>query len=309
MTKKRAEDDAAEEAANQRAIERVRKGATEDAGDETAAEVEIDEDDDEDEPPARPESPEERSSRKEKRRERGRQREEERQQFARENAELKERLARLEGHISAQRQVPQTEQRPTENPIDAEIKKLIARQRQLATTINELPEHAQRQHLPAALEENDAIEDQLVKLRIQKYAPPPPVVPNRAELLIDSEAPDIRQHPQGLAVTRSAFDMIVQAGKMPAGPEALRAAIAQARDILGIRKAAPVRSRTENDSLRSRLGGAPRSAGGAPDKGSSVAMTRAMERIAKAAYPKLSQAEANKKWAQKHGRRFNEEED
>lgn len=109
--------------------------------------------------------------------------------------------------------------------------------------------------------------------------------------------------PTGGAIFESIWKRMVWAENRPDTPDTMNEALAETRKYLKLGK-----SPSPSDSLKSRLTGAPRGGATSKEAPKSFPMTKEYKRLARAAYPHLSEDKAFQRWVQTTGRKLLEDD-
>lgn len=224
------------------------------------------------------------------------------------NADMAQRLARIEGQQSALIQQRGTPDQTDEDPFDAELEALQAE----ATTAYQAlqAKGANRTQADVDAYNRKARDIEKKKLVIGARMANAqdgirPVNPNEAiQALLRAENPDIYDNPKAFAFARNEFERMRILGQ-PDTRQTFEKAMAATREALNI---APPRGAPPSDTRRRQFEGGPRgrSAGssGGEDRSDAITMTAPLRKIARAAYPGLPEVEAYKKWAKTAGPAF-----
>ena len=220
------------------------------------------------------------------------------------NAELRERMARLEGaqSVMVSQKVDKTDE---ENPFDVELNKL--QDEQLAAysafMAKSSPTESERAAYSKKMREFEskklevAVDRRLAQKNIQSANP-------RAALqaVLEAENADVYGNPRHRAWASAYYNMQIANGAADS-KELHDQAMRAARENF---KLAPSRSTPPSRTTQSRMTGSPRGSSGssreAPDE--TIRMTKPLRMMARAQYPGLPEEEAYRKWGQGAGRKM-----
>ncbi len=225
-----------------------------------------------------------------------------------ENAELRDRLARLEGahvQLASQGATPQVD--PIEKRLaeieterDAQIAaaeaEVLAKKYTVerAAHYKAIGEKLDRERVDLLVEKKLVGRDSQLRAAVQTT-----VAQNQWQM----QYPEIYGNPRALAWATSKHQMELAEGKQQS-TELIHQVMAETKKRFNM---AP--KEKPSASLRSKFSGHPASGASTeagPAAKGGIVMTKELSRIARAAYPGLPKAEAEKKWAQKTGKRMRE---
>lgn len=309
MARKAADDDNTEDAmkaANARAAKEIEDAerAEKESGDPSKErEVSIEEDDEDDEPAP--------AGRRERRNGRSAH-QQAREEAERERDELRRKVAEAETRaiaLAAIVNTPRGEQKPAEpSPVDQELARAFEDAERLNDEWDTLP--VEKRSNPETLKEYRAkmraIEQRKLELVYKKQAAPAGPSPQQilAEETLNSEFSDVMAHASGKAVVAAEFRALEAMGHKDS-LATLKLAASAARKRLGLGDDHRRAARTPDDSLRAKLAsGTHRSHGGGPTTPTTIRMSKADRDMAHSMYPSLSGADAEKRWAQRVGKKL-----
>lgn len=294
-------------AANARAakeIEDAEKAEKESGDPSKEREVSIEEDEDDDEP-SQP------GANRQRRNQRSA------HQQAREDAERRAEAAEAKARefetrslaLAAIVNTPRGEQRaPEPSPVDQELERAFEDAERLNDEWDTLPQ--EKRANPDTLKEYRkrmrAIDIRKTELALKKQAAPSGPSPQQviAEETLNSEFPELMSHPQGKGVIAAEFRALEAMGHKDS-LATLKLAATAARTRLGLGTDHRRAARTPDDSLRAKLsGGTHRSHGGTEPRPATIRMSKADRDMAHSMYPSLSGADAEKRWAQRVGKKL-----
>lgn len=255
------------------------------------------------------ESPEERKTRKERRQARlqgklqdGKRAAEDLAAERASSAELRERLARLEGAVSMQQRPPAND---TKDPFEAELDSIYAEQQNAyqaaqaeikAGTFN-----ADRQRYYETVARSIETRKSGVHTRREMARTEPVRQQNQAQQVWMQKYPEVYGNQRAFAYAQGRYQSRMALGEAITNSvvdEIMEEAKTQFK--LGSK---PAPTQTE----RSRLSGVASSGGGGGSKGDTgITLSKEMRRMAIAAYPNVSEDDAVKKWASKTGKKLRE---
>lgn len=266
---------------------------------------------DDDKPASASESPEERRTRKQKRQERlqgiiqqGRKTAEELEAEKKANAELRERLARLEGVVVATQNQPRQQPTDGKDEFDRALDEIYERQRnayaaaQAEVKAGTFDEKRQRYYEDIARQ----IEADKTTVHTRRVlAQTEPVrQQTAAQQAWVQKYPDVYQNPRAFQYAQARAQQRLALGEQITG--------AVVDEIMGETmtqfKLGPRPAPSQSD--RAKLSGMPSSGSGGGRSDGGITLTPAIRAMAVAAYDHLPEEEAIKKWTNKTGKRLRE---
>lgn len=253
-----------------------------------------------------------RKTRRQKRAERLSARLREGEEAKRDAAELRERLARLEGaHLQLSAQT-RANQAPPVDPYETKLGEIEReRKRLLAEAEREIKEG---KYTPDRVKHYEELGDKLDRDRVdtmveRRLAAQAPQIQAAVQTTVAANQwqmayPDVHSNPRALAWAQSKHQMELAEGKAPS-TELIHQVYKETQERFGMVKKAP-----PTKSERSKFSGSP-SHGSSTEAGPArskdgIVMTRELSRLARARYPKMKPEEADKLWAQTTGRKMRE---
>lgn len=249
-------------------------------------------------------------TRRDKKADRGRLRDEH-ERTTRENQELKERMARLEGviaHGAGTTRRAADDAADRDDPAQRELNEIYDSQMHLQMQVEALGNKItkdQVDHFTKEARKLDQRKGELLAERVQRRnAPQQGQLEHQANLqAMRMQFPEVYSHPAALRWSRGRYEQLVARDPQLEGLDGIKKALDEARQEFGLRRDPPTENQRSRYAGVSRGGGAA-PAGGAPTK---ITLTKAQMKMADAAYGHIKDKSARyKAWAQKAGRRLAE---
>lgn len=248
-------------------------------------------------------------TRAEKKAERGRLRVDH-ERTTRENTELKERLARLEGVVgrsveTSRREVQQSRQ--NDDPSAAELDGIFEDQQTLQMQVDAIGKNITKEQLDRFTRQARALEvrkSEIIAERVgRRNAPNPGQAEHQADLrAMQMQFPEVYKNPSALRWSQGRYHQIVARDPSKEGLEGIRLALDDSRKEFGLRRDPPTEGERSKFSGVARGGGA--APGGAP---TSIKLTKGQMKMADVAYAHVKdKSKRYKLWASKAGRRMAE---
>lgn len=269
-------------------------------------------DDDGEEPAAEAGGQQQRpKTRADKKRERGQLRADH-ERTTRENQELKDRIARLEGAVGRSVETTRRETqtaRDQDDPTETALNDVYEQQQTLQMQIDALGNKITKEQLDRFQRQARQLEtrkSELIAERVgRRNAPQPGQVEHQADLrAMQMQYPDVYRNAAALRWSQGRYHQIVARDATKEGLEGIRMALDDSRKEFGLRRDPP----TETE--RSKFSGVHRGGGGTTAAApTSIKLTKGQMKMADTAYSHIKdKAKRYKLWASKAGKRMAEQQ-